>query len=550
LPSTLGYATFLGGGGNEIAQAIAVDATGTNIYVAGATSSTDFPATDGTFYNGGSADVFVAKYTYTSTPSPTYSLVWATYLGGSGEDWAYGIAVDGSGNVYVTGYTSSTNFPNISSTPPPTVSGRDAFVAKYAPTPPGSPTPYQRAWATYLPGRGFDTAFGIAVDSTGYVYAAGDDTPKTGRPRDAFVDKLGSGGSLVWATDLGGSSTDYAYGGIAVDSTGVYVAGVTNSSDFPTTSGAFDRVYNGGADGFVAKLDLTGTNRLYATYLGGSNNDQIAGLAVDGSGNVYVTGWTSSTNFPTTSNAFQRTTSSSGIQPDVFVAELNATGSALVYSTYLGDKSSDTGAGIAVDSSGNIYVTGRTYSNHFPTRNAFDATLGGRTDGFVAKFNPAASGNLSLLDSTYLGGRSDDSGYGIAVDGSGNAYVAGTTTSSDFPVTNGSSLRGQDAFVAKLVNLGNPPSLAALLVPVHGPRSGGGEAIATSTGGDEVPLLLEPTSAQRSVTPAPVVPASGPSDTGPTPGRSTRLRKLSPQFADQALADFEMLLVEEGVLAE
>jgi hypothetical protein len=463
VPSTLSYGTFLGGSGDDQARAIAVDAAG-NIYVAGGTSSTNFPVTSGAYdssHNGGS-DAFVAKF-YASG-----SLAWATYLGGSGDDYAYGIAVDGLGNVYVTGDTNSTDFPIASPRQATNGGGYDAFVAVLNAA--GSALNY----STYLGGSGDDHGYSIAVDGTGAFYVTGStsstDFPtvsplqlQSGGGSDAFVAKFNAGGTVAWATYLGGSGHEYGYG-VAVDSTGIYIAGYTDSTNFPTTAGAYQQTsapYQVGPDdGFVAKLDATGTSLVYSTYLGGNSNDWIYGLAVDGSGNAYMTGVTRSTNFPATANAFQGPEASISSYPDAFVTELNAAGSALNYSTYLGGKAADGGQSIAVDHSGNIYVAGvTTPPTSFPTLNAYDATAGGTEDAFVAKLNPAAtSGKASLLDSTYLGGKAKERGLGIAVftDSLGNtdAYVAGRTTSSDFPTTPGAYDRsyngGYDAFVAKL----------------------------------------------------------------------------------------------------
>jgi hypothetical protein len=332
-------------------------------------------------------------------------LSYSTYLGGSDEDFAYGIAVDASGNAYVTGRTQSGDFPTLG-----------AFQTSYG-------------------GGGF--------------YGG-----------DAFVAKLNAAGSaLVYSTYLGGSNIDLAYG-IAVDAAGsAYVAGQTYSSNFPTTPGAFQPVYGGGSDdAFVAKLNVAGSALVYSTYLGGSSYDFTYtdvgyGIAVDAAGNAYVTGFTASSDFPTTPGAFQ--TSRRG-DDDAFVAKLNAAGSALVYSTYLGGSNYDLAGDIAVDASGNAYVSGYTESiesSNFPTTpGAFQPSYGGGTvDAFVTKLNAAGS---ALVYSTYLGGTAVDGGQDITVDAAGNAYVSGITDSSNFPTTPGAFQTsyggGRDAFVAKI----------------------------------------------------------------------------------------------------
>ena len=257
-----------------------------------------------------------------------------------------------------------------------------------------------------------------------------------------------AGSALVYSTYLGGSGSDQG-NGIAVDGSGnAYVTGDTSSTNFPTAN-ALRSANGGGDDAFVAKLNPAGSALVYSTYLGGSDIDEGLGIAVDGSGNAYVAGYTYSSNFPT-ANALQATSGGGG-NDDAFVAKLNPAGSALVYSTYLGGSGHDTGTGIAVDTAGDAYVTGGTDSTNFPTAKPLQATPGGSEDAFVAKLNPAGS---ALVYSTYLGGSRGDFGTGIAVDSAGNAYVSGQTNSTNFPTANAlqATLGGSagNAFVAKL----------------------------------------------------------------------------------------------------
>jgi hypothetical protein len=324
------------------------------------------------------------------------TLAYSTYLGGKNTDYGHGIAVDASGNAYVTGTTFSSNFP----------------------TTPGA----------------FQTSFGGG--------------------EHAFVSKLNATGSaLFYSTYLGGSGGDYG-SGIAIDASGnAYVTGVTASSNFPTTPGAFQTTYGGGVeDAFVTELNATGSALVYSTYLGGSSTDYGNHLAVDASGSAYVTGGTWSSNFPTTPGAFQTTFVSS---IDAFVSKLNASGSALLYSTYLGGVgkpySMTEALAITVDASGNAYVTGHTDSSNFPTTpGAFQTTYGGGVeDAFVTELNATGS---ALVYSTYLGGSGGSGGFGIAVDASGNAYVAGGA-GANFPTTPGAfqtTYGGADSFVSKL----------------------------------------------------------------------------------------------------
>src|SRR5262245_44724759 len=436
---TLVYSTFLGGSGNESASGIAVDAAG-NAYVTGVTSSLNFPTTLGAVQTasggGGFADAFVTKLDPTGS-----TLVYSTYLGGSGNDRGLGIVVDGIGNAYVTGGTDSTNFPTTRGAMQATSGGgNDAFVAKLNPA--GSALVY----STYLGGTGSDQGVGISVDAAGNAYVSGvtgsthfPTTPGAvqttfGGIQDAFVTKLDpSGSTLVYSTYLGGSGNDASLG-IVVDAVGsAYVTGGTNSPNFPTTAGAVQTSPpGGGGDAFVTKLDPAGSALAYSTYLGGSAFDQSFHIAVDAVGSVYLTGITNSMDFPTTTGAVQTTSGGSG---DAFVTKLNATGSALVYSTYLGGGGGDEGVGIAVDAAGNAYGTGFTDSTNFPTTaGAVQTTLGGGADAFMTKLDPTGS---TLVYSTYLGGSGSDLGLAIVVDGVGNVYVTGAADSTNFPTTPG-----------------------------------------------------------------------------------------------------------------
>ena len=457
---TLSYSTYLGGKANDRGTAIAVDSFG-NAYITGYTISSNFP-TKGPAQrsSAGGADVFVTKLDPTGT-----ALVYSTYLGGSNSDIGNAIAVDSAGNAYVAGSTTSANFPTKSPLQAHLKGSQDAFLLTL------NPAGTALVYSTYLGGSGLDVAYGIAVNSSGNAYATGrtdstdfPTTPGAYQTTDpsataAFVAQVNaSGSSLVYGTYLGGDIATRGLG-IAVDGSGnAYVTGVTASTNFATV-GAYQTVNAGGNDAFVAKLNATGSARLYATYLGGSGDDSGLGIAVDGSGNADVTGVTASTNLPTL-DAYQPAYGGNG---DAFVTKFNASGSALLYSTYLGgsdsDNTSDNGGAVAVDASGNIYVTGFTFSTNFPTRNAFQTTNGGSGDAFVAKINPSQSGSASLVYSSYLGGSAGggDEGYGIAVDGSGNAYVTGETASTDFPTTTsafqtrfGGPKHTSDAFVTKV----------------------------------------------------------------------------------------------------
>jgi len=420
------YSTYLGGSQTDTIAALALASSG-SIFVTGYTASSDFPikAPTGTSSNpqpfqptyGGGTDAFV-----TQLSTDGKSIVYSSYLGGSGLDEGLGITVDASGNAYVTGMTQSADFPKAG-------------------------TPLQ---ATL--GASQNNAFVSEVDFTGET--------------------------LVYSTYLGGPATVSAQG-IQIDSSGnAYVAGYVLSGAFPTTGGSAQPNAGGGtADAFVAKLNAGGSSLAYATYLGGSGDDRAYGIGLDSSLNVYITGATTSTNFPVTSGVFQSTLRGSS---NAFVSKLNAAGSAFTYSTYLGGTGIDQGTAIAVVSSGAAYVTGWTESTDFPTSNPVQSVLGisnnnycGSTpcaDAFLSEFS---ADGTALTFSTYLGGNGPDFAQGVAVDSNGSPYITGSTSSNNFPVTSPpnsnatyvapyrTTLTGTagNAFIAK-VNSGNNPNIS------------------------------------------------------------------------------------------
>lgn len=448
------YSTYLGGTGIDSAIGITVDSAG-NAYVVGQTTSTDFPTKSPLqAASGGTWDAFVAKINAAGS-----ALVYSTYLGGSGGDYGAGIAIDSAGNAYVTGETTSTDFPTMNPLQPALAGFQDAFVAKINPS--GSALVY----STYLGGSDGtegvgDQGYGIAADSAGNAYVTGvtgsSDFP-TKNPlqptleaiSNAFVTKINASGSaLVYSTYMGGLGGDVGYG-ITVDSAGnAYVTGITGAY-FPTMN-PLQPNYGGNGDAFVSKLNPTGSALVYSTYLGGSGSEVGTGIAVDSAGDAYVTGYTGSTDFPTESPLQP----ANGGSLDAFVAKINGAGSALIYSTYLGGSGDDTGYGIAVDGSGNACVTGSTNSLNFPTVTPLQKSKSKLNDAFVSKLDPTGS---ALVNSTYLGGNSLDGGSGIAVDSAGNAYVAGATYSTNFSTTpgafqtvcSGNCVNG-DAFVSKI----------------------------------------------------------------------------------------------------
>ncbi len=390
-------------------------------------------------------------------------LVYSTFIGGQYGESGNGIAVDNSGNAYVSGHTNSQNFPTTPGAYDNTLNGSDCFVLKLNSNGAGL------IYSTFIGGNDHDRGDGIVVDEYGSAYVTGhtksSDFPTTSGANDTthngvsdvFILKLNrTGAALKYSTYIGGNYGDVGTA-IAIDTVGnAYVTGYTYSSDFPTTSGANDTTHNGVSDIFILKLNQTGAALIYSTFIGGSDDERENSIVVDTSGNAYVTGLTNSSDFPTTKDAYADTYN--GGFWDGFVIKLNKTGSSLTYSTYIGGSGRDYGTGIAVDISGNTYVTGATWSSDFPTtQGAYDNTFNGTYDSFVLKLNQTGA---ALIYSTYIGGSSGEVGEDISVDGDTNAYVAGGTWSSDFPTTPGAydqSFNGgfYDVFVLKLTNTGS-----------------------------------------------------------------------------------------------
>jgi hypothetical protein len=523
------YSTYLGGDSQygDIANAIAVDAEG-NAYIAGRAGSTNFPVTTDAFQqtNAGAAtstfNAFVTKLNSSGT-----ALVYSTYLGGSGQTNAQAIAVDSAGNAYVTGLTFATNFP--------ATAGAYQLTSKVAP---GQATAFvtklnaagtELDYSTYLGGSGSsvggENGNAIAVDNTGNAYVAGitysSNFPVTtgayqttnlstgDNTYTGFVTKLNATGTaLAYSTYLGGSGTngegDSPYG-IALDSAGdAYITGEAASSNFPTTTGAYQATNpassNGETAAYVTKLNPAGSAPVYSTFVGGSENSAGYAIAVDSADCAYVTGTAHYTDFPVTPGAYQSTNNASAISAsNAFVFKLNSAGTALDYSTWLGgsgvekgifNKEGDSASSIAVDSAGDAYVAGTAISTNFPvTSAAFQATNYGATNkttnAFVTELNPSGT---ELLYSTYIGGTGvevgssgnyvGDDAAGIAIDSSDNIYVAGAASSTDFPVsqtayqlTNASApTLGSNAFLAKFGAVA-PPSTTTTLTSSANPAA-------------------------------------------------------------------------------
>ncbi|MFC5861455.1 chitobiase/beta-hexosaminidase C-terminal domain-containing protein [Acidicapsa dinghuensis] len=502
------YSTYLGGSGvaghgGDQGNGIAVDSAG-DAYIVGTTYSTDFPVTSNAFQQQnnsatGDSTVFISELNPTGT-----ALIYSTYLGGSGGDFGYGIALDSTGNAYITGATYSADFPATcgayQTTNPSTTAGAPtAFVAAI------QPGGGNLIYSTYLGGSGNqnatplgDVAQAIAVNATGNAYITGytwsSNFPVsshafqaafagTSATSNAFVTELNpTGNALVYSTYLGGNGANQAgdYGNaIALDTSGdVFIAGSSGSTNFPVTSGALQTTLKGPSNAFVTELNPAGSAEVYSTYLGGSGvpttfydngvpndpagtgglGDSAQAIAIDSQGNAYVAGITNSGNFPLTIGVVEGASSGLGayiglvpyggpytievaaFPPGAFLSKLKPDGSALIYSTYLEGQSTSI-KGLAVDSAGAAYITGSTptfmagiFGGFQSTSDALPLPASTGNSAFLVKLDPAAT---VFNYATLLGGSSNDAAYALALDTAGNVYLTGSANSADFPTTSG-----------------------------------------------------------------------------------------------------------------
>ena len=428
---TVSFSTFWGGSLMDAITGVAAGADGST-YVCGWTSSSDVSTLSSyQKQRRGSDDGFVLKL------SAAHAIVYATYLGGSGQDHANAIAVDAAGNAYIGGWTSSADFPLAGAVQSVLRGSRDGFVTKLNAS--GGVV-----FSTYLGGSGTDAINAIQADSSGFTYAAGQTTStdfptacafqsRFGGTEDAFVTKLDAYGRFLYSTYLGGAGADEAYG-VAVLSGQAYVTGATSSYNFPVLN-AFLSTNRGGQDAFVAKLSSTGSALVYSTYLGGNAGSpgwpEIGyAIAVTGAGEAVVAGTTYSSNFPTLAPVRSALT---GTNNDAFVSKLTAAGNQLVFSTYLGGTGYDAVKSVALDGAGNIYVAGETTSRDMQVVNPVQTSNAGTYNALLASLT--ADGK-TLRFASYWGGGASDSAAGVAVDGSGNVVVGGSTTSWNFPLVN------------------------------------------------------------------------------------------------------------------
>ena len=522
------YSTYLGGSGSDDGHGVAVDSTGA-VYVTGQTSSADFPITPGAAQSTllGTTDAFVSKF----TPDGS-ALVYSTYLGGVNQvggdskgptSSGNAIAVDGAGNAYIAGGTNTSDFPLCPSAnhcPAPaqgTYGGGtgDAFAAKLDST--GA-----LAYATFIGGSDDDVAEGLAIDSNGNIYVGGQTlssnlpvkTPLQGVYKgmnDGFIAKIdGTAGSATlgnfqFLDYLGGSQADLV-SGIGLDGSGnIYVAGITISTDFPVrgsspyqkqcgTDGKCNPNAQGAQDdSFVTAIKSDLSQYIYSTYFGGSGADDAETMTADSSGNVYFTGLTSSADLATVNPYSSKLggTSAAPATNNVYVAELDPTGSTAKYVTYLGGSGAEVAFGIAVDANARIYLTGQTVSTDFPIVKEFQPALAGTSDAFVSLLDPSKTGKAQLVFSTYLGGSGAENTQspGIAVDSNDNIYVTGDTASSStgtppFPIVNGlqKTLKGTSAaFLTKISSTATSPVGFTLEVSAISPSTIKAGSSATST---------------------------------------------------------------------
>jgi N-acetylneuraminic acid mutarotase len=452
---TLAYSTYLGGFYGDSASSIALDSAG-NIYVGGTTSSSDFPVAGDPFqpvYGGGEYDMFVSKL----SPDGS-SLIYSTFVGGDNWDVGGLAGVDAVGIATLGGWTASEDFPTTPGAYQTTFAGtEDVAIAKLNAD--GSDLIFGSYWGD----EAVDEPYGFTIDGAGNTYFTGYYLP--GFSFWAFVAALNSDGSQqLFRHNLGGSvpgpgdeNANTAGEGIEVDSAGnVYVTGYTRAADFPTTPGAYRTSIQAFEDGFMTKLSPLGQSLMYSTYINGGVSEYPADIAIDSAGNAYITGNTSSADYPTTPGAFE---SECGDPRCAFVTKLNPSGSALVYSTFLGGpefffETEDYGFAVRVNQAGNAYVAGYTSAPDFPVADPIQPTLSGPYDGFLTRFNVSGTG---VEFSTYLGGSSGDLLSGIALDGLGHVYLAGSSSSTDFPVVNPyqpTMHGGGDAIVAVIAEAG------------------------------------------------------------------------------------------------
>jgi hypothetical protein len=457
------YSTFIGGDFQEQGNSIVIDRLG-NSYLTGFTFSKNFPTTTGAYdmtYNGVNFyfDIFVSKMNNIGT-----ALVFSTYIGGNTDDYGNSLVIDSIGNIFITGYTNSNNYPTTSGAFDESYNlgysgSYDAIVAKLNPS--GSNLIY----STYIGGNDNDRGNSIVINKNGNAYISGNtessnypttsgafDTSWNGRNSnmwgDVFVTQLNASGTgLVYSTYIGGSGDEKAYSMDIDGNSNTFITGRVYSINYPTTTGAYDVTLNTNGDLFVTKLNASGTALIYSTLIGGNGGEDCNAIKIDSSGNAFITGFTSSSDYPTTTGAFDVIYNNY----DLFVTKINATGTALIFSTYIGGNGYEEGYSIAIDRSGNSFITGLA-SPGYPTTTGAYKTSSKYGGAFVTELNSIGT---ALVYSTYICGSNGDRGYSIAIDSFGNAFINGYTESIDYPTTIGAydesyNGTGSDVFVTKI----------------------------------------------------------------------------------------------------
>ncbi|MFW3145989.1 MAG: SBBP repeat-containing protein [Thermoplasmatota archaeon] len=453
------HSTFFGGQSTESVGDMEIDGS-EYVYIVGSTLSSNLPTSPGCYdgSSNGNYDVYVTKLNRNLS-----TMYFSTYIGGSASDYGEGIDVDGSGNVYVSGYTYSTGFPVKNGCNDTTLGGYvDAFALKLDPL--GSSLLY----STYYGGSNEEMSMDLEVDSGGYAYFTGysrsDDlytTPGAFQTdikgeRDVFLAKLNpTGTAFSYSTFIGGTHWEEA-NSLMVDGSGnAYLTGYTNSTDYRVTSGSFSTTLWGNQDSFVTKMGPAGTGLVYSTYVGGSITQWGSDITVDRFGNAYVTGTTQSLDFPTTTGCNQ--SSNNGVY-DAFIFKLNNAGTTLVYSTFFGGSSYDYGNSIDVDDMGAVVITGETYSNDlYASPKAYDRSMNGYYDAYVSKLGPSGA---NMVYSSYIGGTGYDTGSAVNFLSYGEFVMAGESASTTYPTSSRAYSRvhgGSYDAVLSLFNITNPP---------------------------------------------------------------------------------------------
>jgi len=466
--------TFIGGSStdDDYEPTIVLDHNG-NVYLSGYTYSSNFPTTPGVYnenYNGGSTDRFVAKF-----DSNLENLLASTFIGGTSNEYGMGMQVTNSGYVYLAGYTTSNDFPTITGSYDETYNGgRDAFVLKL------DDNLTTLLASTYLGGNGDEgyqwPRIDLVIGESNNVYVTGltksnnfpftpganDSTYAGGSAGgDVFVSKFDNDlTTLLGSTYLGGNMDEWRVSIALDENENIYVCGETLSSNFPTTQNSYDPSFNGGSDIFISKFTNDLTSISSSTFLGANNFEEALTLKLNRNGIVYIAGYTMSPTFPFTPGVYD--SSYNGGERDAYIAKFNDGLTSLLASTFIGGNNKDTGEDITIGENRNIYLVGVTLSSNFPTTpGAYDENHNGGEDVFISRLDS----NLSaLLASTFVGSAGQEKGQGIALDDNVNVYVAGRTTSSNFPFTPGAydtsyNGGGNDCFIIKFdSNLSASPS--------------------------------------------------------------------------------------------